>query len=127
MVFAAFENTIKFQYLSSNLSNYKNSTLPFQNSVSCSIKIPFGKPFIKIATIKYSHPISNSNGNYEIYVSTSGDKLYRENMDENKFDFPLHHKYNFAVLINSYLVAIKNYSTEFNLTAGFQLKYLAIE
>ena len=44
-------------------------------------------------------------------------------MMENKFDFSIHNNYNLAVLMNSYLISIQNYSTYYTFSTGFRLMY----
>ena len=85
LAFPAFENTFKFQYLGSNLPNIQDSVQISQNKKSVSLILPFGQPYLKLASLNYSHPFSY--GTYEIYMVTTGDKLYQEIMLENKFEF----------------------------------------
>jgi len=121
LAFPAFENSFKFQYLGSNLPNIQDSVQISQNKKSVSLILPFGQPYLKLASLNYSHPFSY--GTYEIYMVTTGDKLYQEIMLENKFEFPLHPHYKLAGLLNTYLISIENYSSHHSLSAGLRLKY----
>ena len=109
LVFPAFENAFKFQYLGSNLPNIQNSVQNSQNKKSVSLILPLGQPYLKLASLNYSHPFSY--GTYEIYMVTTKDKLYQKIMLENKFEFPLHPHYTLAGLLNTYLIAIEKYPT----------------
>ena len=100
LAFPAFENAFKFQYLVSNLPNIQDSVQISQNKKSVSLILPFGQPYLKLASLNYSHPFSY--GTYEIYMVTTGDKLYQEIMLENKFEFLLHPHYKLAGLLNSH-------------------------
>ena len=121
LAFPAFENAFKFQYLGSNLLNIQDSVQISQNKKSVSLILPFGQPYLKLASLNYSHPFSY--GTYEIYMVTTGDKLYQEIMLENKFEFSLHPHYKLAGLLNTYLISIENYSRHHSLSAGLRLKY----
>ena len=121
LVFPAFENAFKFQYLGSSLPNIEDSVQISQNKKSVSLILPFGQPYLKLASLNYSHPFSY--GTYEIYMVTTGDKLYQEIMLENKFEFPLHPHYKLAGLLNTYLISIENYSSHHSLSVGLRLKY----
>ena len=83
--------------------------------------VPFSKPYLKIASMNFSHPFSADI--YELYLTSTGDKPYHEIMMENKFDFSIHNNYNLAVLMNSYLISIQNYSTYYTFSAEFRLTY----
>ena len=83
--------------------------------------VPFGQPFLKFASINFSQQFSA--GIYELYLTSTGDKLYHEIMLENKFDFSIHTNYNLALLMNSYLLSIQNYSTHYTFSTGFRLTY----
>ena len=87
LAFPAFENAFKFQYLGSSLPNIEDSVQISQNKKSVSLILPFGQPYLKLASLNYSYPFSY--GTYEIYMMTARDKLYQEIMLENKFEFPL--------------------------------------
>ncbi|MBC8256459.1 MAG: hypothetical protein H8E85_04040 [Candidatus Marinimicrobia bacterium] len=119
--FPAFENAFKFQYLGSSLPIDQDTVQFSQNKKSFSIIIPFGQTFLKLASLNFSHPFSF--GNYELYMVTAGDKLYQENMLENKFEFSLNNDYNLALLMNTYLISIENYSTHYTLSTGLRLRY----
>jgi len=121
LAFSAFENAFKFQYLGSNLPNIQDSVQFSQNKKSVSLILPFGQPFLKLASLNYSHPFSY--GTYEIYMVTTGDKLYQEIMLENKFEFSLHPHFKLAGLLNTYLISIENYSSHHSLSAGLRLRY----
>jgi len=92
-----------------------------QNKKSVSLILPFSQPYLKLALLNYSHPFSY--GTYEIYMVTTGDKLYQKIMLENKFEFPLHPHYKLASLLNTYLISIENYSSHHSVLAGHRLKY----
>ena len=55
-------------------------------------------------------------------MASSGDKLYHEFMTENKFEYLLRHNYNLAVLLNTYLISIENYSIHYTFSSGIQYK-----
>ena len=113
LAFPALENAFKFQYLGSNQPNIQDSVQISQNKKSVSLILPFGQPYLNLASLNYSHPFSY--GTYEIYMVTTGDKLYQKIMLENKFEFPLHPHYKLAGLLNTYLIYIKNYSSHYSL------------
>ena len=117
----AFENAFKYQYIGDKLPHFQNSvkTSPFKKSVT--LIMPFSQPFLKFASITFSHPFSV--GIYEFYLTSTGDKLYHEIMIENNIDFSIHTNYNLAFLINSYLISIQNYSTHYTFSTGFRLMY----
>lgn len=119
--YPAFENSFKFQYFGSTLLTNQNSTQSYKSNNSVAFILPFGQPFLKLATLNYSHPFSF--GNYAFYMASSGDKLYHEFMTENKFEYLLRHNYNLAVLLNTYLISIENYSTYYTFSSGFRIKY----
>ena len=83
--------------------------------------VPFGQPFLKFASINFSQQFSA--GIYELYLTSTGDKLYHEIMLENKFGFSIHPNYKLAVLMNSYLISIQNYSTYYSFSTGFRFTY----
>ena len=114
LAFPAFENAFKFQYLGSNLPNIQDSVQISQNKKSVSLIIPFGQPFLKLATLNYSKEFPF--GNFGVYLASSGDNLYQEIMMESKFEFLLHPQYNLAGLLNTYLISIKNYSSHHSLS-----------
>ena len=121
IAYPAFENAFKFQYLGDNLLHIRDSisTAPFKKSAS--LIVPFSQPFLKFSSVNFSHPFSA--GIYELYLTSAGDKLYHEIMMENKFDLSIHSNYNFAVLMNSYLISIENYFTYYTFAAGFRIRY----
>ena len=121
LAFPAFENAFKFQYLGSNPSIIQDSVQISQNKKSVSLIIPFGQPFLKLATLNYSKEFPF--GNFGVYLASSGDNLYQEIMMESKFEFLLHPQYNLAVLLNSYLISIENYSMVYTLSTGLRLRY----
>ena len=71
--------------------------------------------------MNFSYPFSG--GIYELYLTSTGDKLYHEIMIENNIDFSIHTNYNLAFLMNSYLISIQNYSTHYTFSTGFRLTY----
>ena len=121
IAYPAFENAFKFQYLGDNLPNFQDSVKTGLFKKSVVLIVPFSQPYLKIASMNFSHPFSA--GIYELYLTSTGDKLYHEIMLENKFDFSIHNNYNLAVLMNSYLISIQNYSTYYTFSAGFRLAY----
>ena len=121
LAFPAFENAFKFQYPGSNPSIIQDSVQISQNKKSVSLIIPFGQPFLQLATLNYSKEFPF--GNFGVYLASSGDNLYQEIMMESKFEFLLHPQYNLAGLLNTYLISIKNYSSHHSLSAGLRLKY----
>ena len=121
IAYPAFENALQFQYLRDNHPHIQDSskTNPFNKSVA--LIVPFGQPFLKFASINFSQQFSA--GIYELYLTSAGDKLYHEIMLENKFGFSIHPNYKLAVLMNSYLISIQNYSTHYTFSTGFRLMY----
>ena len=121
IAYPAFENAFKFQYLGDNLPSFQDSVKTGLFKKSVVLIVPFSQPYLKIVSMNFSHPFSA--GIYELYLTSTGDKLYHEILMENKFDFSIHNNYNLAVLMNSYLISIQNYSTYYTFSAGFRLTY----
>ena len=117
----AFENAFKFQYLGDNLPSFQDSVKTGLFKKSVVLIVPFSQPYLKLASMNFSHLFSA--GVYELYLISTGDKLYHESMMENKFDFSIHNNNNLAVLMNSYLISIQNYSTYYAFSTGFRLMY----
>ena len=80
---------------------------------------PLVNPFF--TSINFSQQFSI--GIYELYLTSTGDKLYHEIMLENKFGFSIHTNYKLAVLMNSYLISIQNHSTHYTFYTDFCLMY----
>ena len=99
LAFSAFENTFKFQYLGSNLPNIQDSVQIYQNKKSVSLILPFGQPYLKLASLNYSLPFSY--GTYEIYMVTTRDKVYQKIMFENKFEFRIQPYFGVGISIYS--------------------------
>ena len=99
LVFPAFENAFKFQYLGSSPSVIQDSIQISQNKKSLSLIIPFGQPFLKLATLNYSKEFPF--GYFAVYLVSSGDNLYQEIIMENKFEFLIHPHYHLAGAISS--------------------------
>ena len=96
IAYPALENAFKFQYLGDNLPNFQDSVKTGLFKKSVVLIVPFSQPYLKIASMNFSHPFSA--GIYELYLTSTSDKLYHEIMMENKFDFSIHNNYNLVFL-----------------------------
>lgn len=119
----AFETAFKFQYIGGNRGNFssKDSIYSCQPENSFGLIFPFGQPFLKLKTMNYKRPLLN--GSLQLYLATSGDNLYRETMLENQFQFSIHQNYQLGILLDTYLISIKNYSSQSTITSGIKLRY----
>jgi len=126
-IYPAFETAFKFQHLDFDEGNFSptNSADVFQTQNSFGIIFPFGKSFLNLTT--YNYQKNHAKGIFQIYLVTSGDKLNRETMLESQIRFRIHKNYHLGIILDSYLISIKNYSTHSLLSTGLQLSYHSAE
>ncbi len=109
LCFSAFENAFKYQYL-----YFKPA-----HSVNFSHIIPYGMPSFSQSQFQF-FSISGSKP-YQSFLSTGGDKLYRETILEIIIEYPVGKGYSLGPALQGCSVLIKNYPDLFAFSTGFNL------